>query len=335
MRILGIETSCDETAIAVVRDGRDVECAYVRSQIEEHRPFGSVVPEIASRSHLTHLPHMMTRLEQDWGPLKNLDAIAVTARPGLIGSLLVGVSMAKGLAYALDIPLVDIHHVEAHAYAAQMEHAELTPPFIALIVSGGHTALYMCAAPGELEELGSTRDDAAGEAFDKVASLLGLPYPGGPAIQKAAETGEPGRETFSAPRLPKNTLEFSFSGLKTAVLYRVAGQNVPRKDRPPVDEARVPHLAMGFQEAAVRSLVNTTARAAERHRASQIAVGGGVACNRRLREAMQEYALRSGRRVYFPSPPLCVDNAVMIAGLGYHRVQAGRRAPLDLDARPN
>lgn len=334
MRVLGIESSCDETAVAIVRDGRAIECSFLYSQVKEHAAFGGVVPEIASRVHLVQLPGLLQRIASEWGPLSHVDAIAVTSRPGLIGSLLIGVSAAKALAFALHKPLVDVHHVEAHVYAAQMEHPQLEPPFVALVVSGGHTSLYHCTAPGELEEIGSTVDDAAGEAFDKVASLLGLGFPGGPAVERAAQTGNASEERFVAPRVKGRDLDFSFSGLKTAVLYRVAGQNVARKDRPPADPARVPHIAAGFQEAAVGMLVERTLLAAQSKGAKQIAVGGGVACNRRLREALTARGAEVGLEVCFPSLPLCLDNAAMIAGLGYHHLVKGRRAASDLDASP-
>lgn len=334
MRVLGIESSCDETAVAIVRDGRAIERSLLYSQTAEHLPFGGVVPEIASRVHLAQLPRLLRELELDPGTAAAIDAVAVTARPGLIGSLLVGVSAAKALAFALGVPLVDVHHVQAHVYAAQMEHERLAPPFVALVVSGGHTSLYHCSGPGELEEIGATQDDAAGEAFDKVASLLGLPYPGGPAVERAARAGDAAREPFLAARVKGRELDFSFSGLKTAMLYRIAGQNVARKDRPAVSPERVPHLAAGFQEAVVDMLVERTLLAARLRGVSQVAVGGGVACNGRLREVLGARGDAAGLEVYFPSPQLCLDNAAMVAGLGFHLLARGRRAPLDLDACP-
>ncbi|MBK9384965.1 MAG: tRNA (adenosine(37)-N6)-threonylcarbamoyltransferase complex transferase subunit TsaD [Planctomycetes bacterium] len=334
MRVLGIESSCDETAVAVVRDGTAIEASLLYSQNEEHLPFGGVVPEIASRAHLVQLPRLLRELERASGSLAAIDAVAVTARPGLIGSLLVGVSAAKALAWSLGKPLVDVHHVQAHVYAAQMEHPRLAPPFVALVVSGGHTSLYLCTAPGVLEEIGSTMDDAAGEAFDKVASLLGLPYPGGPAIEGAARSGDAAREPFLAARVKGRELDFSFSGLKTAMLYRIAGQNVARKNRPAVPAERVPHLAAGFQEAVVGMLVERSLLAARQRGVAQIAVGGGVACNQRLRAVLGERAGAAGLEVFFPSLPLCLDNAAMIAGLGFHLLREGRRAPFDLDACP-
>jgi N6-L-threonylcarbamoyladenine synthase len=330
--VLGIESSCDETAAAVVREGTAILSSIVHSQIEEHAPFRGVVPEIAGRAHLRALmPAIDEALERAETSLDELAAIAVTHRPGLIGSLLVGVSAAKALAFARGLPLVGVHHIEAHAYAAAMEHA-VEYPLLALVVSGGHTALYRMRSPTELEKLAETLDDAAGEAFDKVASLLGLPYPGGPAISALAASGD-GR-AFAFPRYrPKHGgAGFSFSGLKTAVLYAVRGQDAGAPAPTPEAIPRRADLAASFQEAAVDVLVEQTLATAQREGLATITVTGGVACNARLRERMTAAAAERGLRAVFPSPRYCSDNAAMIAGQGWHLFREGRLAGWDLDA---
>ncbi|MEL6428204.1 MAG: tRNA (adenosine(37)-N6)-threonylcarbamoyltransferase complex transferase subunit TsaD, partial [Planctomycetota bacterium] len=272
--------------------------------------------------------------------LDDVDAIAVTARPGLIGSLLVGLSAAKAIAWSRGLPLVDVHHIEAHVYAATMEAAdEVRFPCLALVVSGGHTALYECASPLEMELVATTLDDAAGEAFDKVAWMLGLDYPGGPSIARAALDGR--RDAVRFPRYsPKpgpdgqRPIGFSFSGLKTAVLYHLRGGDALRPTPAPEDIEDRADVAASFEEAVVDALVTQTLRAAERAGHDQVLVAGGVACNRRLREVMGERAAALGVRSYFPSPAYCTDNAAMIAGLGWERLRAGRTAALDLDAAP-
>jgi N6-L-threonylcarbamoyladenine synthase len=330
--ILGIESSCDETAAAVVRHGREVLSSVVHSQIEEHAPFRGVVPEIAGRAHLEHMLPVVDRALTEAGiDLDDLDAIAVTTRPGLIGSLLVGLSTAKALAFGRGLPLVGVHHIEAHAYAATMEH-EVAFPALALIVSGGHTALYRMTSPTELIPLAETLDDAAGEAFDKVASMLGLPYPGGPAISRLAEEGRGDAHSLPRYRPRDGRPGFSFSGLKTAVLYTLRGQDAtaPAPD-PATFEGRA-DLAASFQEAVVDALVTQSLAAARAEDLETIVVAGGVACNRRLRERMTAEAEADGRRAVFPRPALCTDNAVMIAGQGWHLFQAGRTEGWDLDA---
>ncbi|HEX6885659.1 MAG TPA: tRNA (adenosine(37)-N6)-threonylcarbamoyltransferase complex transferase subunit TsaD [Planctomycetota bacterium] len=330
--VLGIESSCDETAAAVVRAGRAILSSVVHSQVEEHAPFRGVVPEVAGRAHLRALmPAIDQALAQAGVGLDELAAVAVTHRPGLIGSLLVGLSAAKALAFARGLPLVGVHHIEAHAYAATMEH-EVEYPLLALVVSGGHTALYRMSSPTELAKLAETLDDAAGEAFDKVASLLGLSYPGGPAISALARAGDP--RAFALPRYrPKDGgLGFSFSGLKTAVLYALRGQDASAP--PPAPEAipRRADLAASFQEAVVDVLVAQSLAAAEAEGLGTITVTGGVACNARLRERMTAAAAERGLRAVFPSPRYCADNAAMIAGQGWHLLRAGRVASWDLDA---
>jgi N6-L-threonylcarbamoyladenine synthase len=332
-RILGIESSCDETAAAVVGDGRDVLSNVVHSQAALHAVYGGVVPEIAGRSHLQQiLPVIDAALEQARVSLAEIDAIAVTSAPGLIGSLLVGVSAAKALAYARGIPLVAVHHIHAHVYAATMEHVERAYPCLALVVSGGHTALYRADNELDLHMLAATRDDAAGEAFDKVAHLLGLGYPGGPAVARLAERGNPRAISFPRYRPRDDESGFSFSGIKTAVLYHVRGQDAraptPTPDRIP-DAADV---AASFEMAVVDVLVDECLRAAESTGLTTILVAGGVACNRSLRKHMSERATQRGLRAVFPSPAYCTDNAVMVAGLGYHLLNARRTAGLDLDA---
>jgi N6-L-threonylcarbamoyladenine synthase len=330
--VLGIESSCDETAAAVVRRGREILSSVVESQVAEHAPFRGVVPEIAGRSHLRAvIPVVDEALARAGVTLDGLAGIAVTYRPGLIGSLLVGVSAAKALAFARSLPLVGVHHIEAHAYAAAMEH-EVEFPLLALVVSGGHTALYRMSSPIELVRLCETLDDAAGEAFDKVASMLGLPYPGGPAISALARSGDPRAFDFPRYRPRGGGVGFSFSGLKTSVLYAVRGQDA--SSPPPAPEAipRRADMAASFQEAVVDVLVAQTLAAARAEDLATITVTGGVACNSRLRERMTAAAAEHDLRAVFPSPSYCTDNAAMIAGQGWHLLQAGKLAPWDLDA---
>jgi N6-L-threonylcarbamoyladenine synthase len=332
-RILGIESSCDETAAAVVRSGREILSSVVHSQASLHATYGGVVPEIAGRSHLQQiLPVIDAALDQAKVSLAEIDAIAVTSSPGLIGSLLVGVSAAKALAYARGVPLVAVHHIQAHVYAATMELAESPYPCLALVVSGGHTALYRAESELDLHLLAATRDDAAGEAFDKVAHLLGLGYPGGPAVAKLAERGNP--RAISFPRYRPRDYEsgFSFSGIKTAVLYHVRGQDALAPTPAPERIADAPDVAASFEMAIVDVLVGECLRAAESTGLGTILVAGGVACNRSLRKHMIARATERGLRAVFPSPAYCTDNAVMVAGLGFHLLAAQRTAGLDLDA---
>ncbi|MBL8863893.1 MAG: tRNA (adenosine(37)-N6)-threonylcarbamoyltransferase complex transferase subunit TsaD [Planctomycetes bacterium] len=331
--VLGIESSCDETAAALVRGGREVLSSIVHSQAAEHARFGGVVPEIAGRSHLSKiLPVLDAALAEARVGLDEVDAIAVTTRPGLIGSLLVGLAAAKSIAWVRRKPLVCVHHIEAHVYSAAMELSQPPWPCVALVVSGGHTALYRARSPLDLERIAATRDDAAGEAFDKVAAILGLPYPGGPSVSRLAERGDPQRFAFPRFRAKHGTPGFSFSGLKTAVLYHVRGQDASRPT--PVPEA-IPdreHVAASFESAVVDALVGETLRAARRERVDTVLVAGGVACNRRLRAEMGARAAEVGVRAVFPSPAYCTDNAVMIAGLGVELLRAGRLADLSADA---
>jgi len=335
MRILGIETSCDETSAAVVEDGRRVLSNVVATQVEIHRKYGGVVPEIASRAHLQALlPVVSEALAQARLAMDDIDFVAAVYRPGLIGSLLLGLTAAKTLAWLHDLRLIGINHVESHIYAACLERDALPFPCISLIVSGGHSSLYHSAGPRKHELVGATTDDAAGEAFDKVAALLGLPYPGGPSIDKAAERGRPDAVAFTRPWLSRTSLDFSFSGLKTAVLYHVRGHGADVKKRAPeLSDETIADVAASFQECVVDVLVGKTLRAAEARGVDRIIVGGGVAANRRLRARFQEEAAASGLEILLPPMRYCTDNAAMVAGLAYHYAEAGLFAGLDLDAK--
>ncbi len=330
--ILGIETSCDDTAAAVVRDGREALSSVVRSQAAEHAAWGGVVPEIAGRGHLTALmPAVAEAMRAAGAQPADLDAIAVTNRPGLLGSLLIGTTAAKALAWAWDRPLLAVDHVQAHVYAALMPQDHPEFPCIALVVSGGHTSLYRVDDPLTLTLLGSTRDDAAGEALDKAASLLGLAYPGGPAIEAAGAGGDPHAFPFKLPMLEADSLEFSFSGLKTALLYTLVGPG-NRRDAPwLLPRARLADLCASFEHAVAGTLARKAVRAAELTGIPRILVGGGVACNRRLRALLGEQAARAGMEARFAPPAYCTDNAVMIAGLGHALLAGGRLAALDED----
>ncbi|KAF0241615.1 MAG: O-sialoglycoprotein [Planctomycetota bacterium] len=333
MNCLGIETSCDETAAAVVRGGREILSSVVRTQVDLHRVFGGVVPEIACRAHAEAIGPVVERAVADAGlKLPDIDVVAVTCQPGLIGALLVGVSAAKSLAWALGKPIVGVDHIEAHLYANRLVHADFAYPNVGLVVSGGHTSLYYSRGPADHERLGATRDDAAGEAFDKVAKILGLGYPGGPIIDKLARQGN--AKAVDMPRLDDGGPDFSFSGVKTAVLYKWKGQNVGkgRKPKVAVPPPRIEDLAASFQEAVVDALVSRTMRAAETRGVAQVAMGGGVACNSRLREKMDEASAKRGFKLFYPPLNLCTDNAAMIAGLGTALFELGRMSNLELDA---
>jgi N6-L-threonylcarbamoyladenine synthase len=330
MNILGIESSCDDCAVAVVRNGNEILSHAIHSQIETHRPYGGVVPELASRDHLEKIiPVLEKALEDASLNWKDLDGIAVTYGPGLIGSLLVGISAAKALSFVLETPLCGVNHLEGHLCAIFLEESVPAFPFVGLIVSGGHTSLYRVQGFGRYSLLGQTRDDAAGEAFDKVAKLLGLGYPGGVAIDRLSANGNP--EAFSFPRAMSSSksLDFSFSGLKTSVRYFVEqkGEDFARE--------HLADIAASFQEAVVDSLVLKLSRAAEKTGADRIVVCGGVACNSRLRHTVSSMADRGGMEVFFPSPSLCTDNAAMIAAVGYRYLQEGRSSPLSLNAEAN
>lgn len=336
-RILAIETSCDETAAAVVADGPSLLSSCIASQAAQHAQYGGVFPEVASRMHTEVIYAVVQQaLTEAHVGLGDLDAIAVTRGPGLPGSLVVGLNFAKGLALARNLPLLGLNHLEGHLYAVWLmdQPRPVVFPILALIVSGGHTELVLMTAHGQYQRLGGTLDDAAGEAFDKVARLLGLPYPGGPNLEKAAQAGNP--TAFKFPRAwLADTWDFSFSGLKTAVLYEVKKQRPGRPllpDSPPLDLVDVPHLAASFQAAVVEILVTKTIAAAQAGHVTEIFVAGGVSANQALRA---EFDRRSPLPVRVPPLALCTDNAAMLAAAGYFRYQAGQRDALDMDILPN
>jgi N6-L-threonylcarbamoyladenine synthase len=333
IRILTIETTCDETAAAVVTDGLDVLGAVVASQDELHQRFGGVVPEIASRAHVERiLPVIDETLRQAGLAADQLDAVAVANRPGLAGSLLVGLMAAKTLCLVHDLPLLAIDHLQAHIYACRIASGREVFPCVGLIASGGHSNLYRCQTPLDFTPLGSTIDDAAGEAFDKVASMLGLGYPGGPAIERAAAKGDPKRFTLPRPLVDDDTrLEFSFSGLKTAVRYELFGPGRPEMGAAAgLDPQRVADMAAGFQAAVIECLVRKAVLALERTGFARLCVGGGVAANNAFRAALEQESTRRGFELFIPPLWLCTDNAVMGA-IAVERFRAGLFESLDLD----
>jgi len=329
--ILGIETSCDETSAAVVVDGRDIRSNVVQSQIDIHRVYGGVVPEIACRAHIeTITPVVEKALADATVKVGEVDAVAVTCAPGLVGALLVGVSFAKSLALATGKPIVGVDHIHGHIYANKLAFPDLAYPCVSLVVSGGHTSLYLSKSEIDHELLGSTTDDAAGEAFDKVAKILDLGFPGGPVIDRLSQGRDPSKVVFK--RTVPESLDFSFSGIKTSVLYKVRGQDARRPMTLSAEERA--DVAAGFQEAVVDVLVQQALKACERTGTSRLALGGGVACNSRLREKMKDRAERKGIESYFPPARFCTDNAAMIAGIAYPLFKAGRVSDLSLDAIP-
>ncbi len=327
--VLGIESSCDEMAAAVVRWGREVRSNVVASQVEVHSPYGGVVPELASRDHARVVSRVTEAALADAEiELESLDGIAVTAGPGLMGSLLVGLSFAKALAYRAELPLVAVHHLAGHLAAAELAEERLRPPYLGLVVSGGHTALYRVEEGAEPSLLGQTLDDAVGEAFDKVARLLGLGFPGGPAVSAAAREGNPAAVVFPRPMAKKAGLDFSYSGLKTAVALEIER----RGGREALADAEIADVAASFEAAAVESLGLRVRRALRSEALGRVAVVGGVAANRRLREELAAAGRRHGFEAYFPPPQLCTDNAVMIAAAGSRLLARGESEGLDLSA---
>ncbi len=328
--ILAIESSCDETAAAVVKNGRTVLSNVISSQIELHKLYGGVVPEIASRKHIEKINQVIEEaLKEAKVTLDDLDAVGVTYGPGLVGALLVGVAEAKAIAYGKNLPLVGVHHIEGHVSANYIEHPDLEPPFLCLIVSGGHTHLVIVKDYGEFEILGRTRDDAAGEAFDKVARAIGLGYPGGPKIDKLSKEGNPDAISFPRAKIENCPYDFSFSGVKSAVLNylnsaQMKGEEINRAD-----------IAASFQKAVVDVLVEHTILAAKDHNMNKIAIAGGVASNGTLRKAMKEACDKNGFAFYHPSPIFCTDNGAMIGAAAYYEYKKGTRHGWDLNAMPN
>lgn len=328
--ILGIESSCDETAAAVVRNGREVLSNSISSQIDIHTLYGGVVPEIASRKHIERINQVIEdALTQAGVALEDLDAVSVTYGPGLVGALLVGVGEAKALAYAAGKPLVGVHHIEGHIAANYIEHPDLEPPFLCLVVSGGHTHLVQVKGYNTFEVIGCTQDDAAGEAFDKVARAIGLGYPGGPKIDRVAKEGNPEAIQFPRAKIAGSEFDFSFSGVKSAVL------NYLNQAKQQGKEIIVQDVAASFQQAVVDVLVGRAVAAAQKLGEKRIAVAGGVAANSALRREMQDACKKAGITLYYPSPVYCTDNAAMIAVQGYYEYMEGTRSGWDLNAVAN
>ena len=335
INILGIETSCDETAASVVADGRNIKSSVVASQASLHEKFGGVVPELASRAHIEKIyPVISQALKEASLAPEDIDAVAIANQPGLVVSLIVGVTAAKTLALMLNKPLIAINHVHAHLQAAMLAQDDFDLPAVALVVSGGHTSLYDCESALDLTLIGSTIDDAAGEAFDKVATILRLPYPGGPSIEKIAKQGRDDAVDFPRSMLGPDSLDFSFSGIKTAVLYHCQGQNMKGKNK--VDSMttqQIADIAASFQAAVIDVLVAKTKRAADKIKAETVLLGGGVAANSALRDGLKQMCDSTNRKLLIASKPLCTDNAVMVASLAYHKFKAGLFADLTLEPK--
>ena len=331
--ILGIESSCDETAAAVVVDGQEVLCNPIASQINLHQKYGGVVPEIAARAHIENIiPILREALDTAGVQPDQLDAIAVANCPGLTPALLIGVTAAKALAWAWSKPLIAINHIHAHIQSVLLEQARQAFPAVALVVSGGHTSLYHCRSPLDLQLLGQTIDDAAGEAFDKVAAILKLPYPGGPSIEKLAAGGDPTAIDFPRTFLKKDSLDFSFSGIKTAVLYHCRGQNMLGEDRvPQMSNQEKADIAASFQAAIIDVLVKKTLRACRKQNARTVLLGGGVAANNTLRNALDVHCQKKNINLLVAPKKYWTDNAAMVASLAYHKLKAGLLADLSLE----
>lgn len=324
--ILGIESSCDETAAAVVKDGKKLLSNVVASQVDIHKIYGGVVPEIASRKHIEAIiPVIDEALKKAKTNLEEIDGIAVTQGPGLIGSLIVGLTTAKSLAYSLEKPLIGIDHLEAHISVVNLEH-NVEFPFIGLIVSGGHTNLYIVKSHTDFEMIGKTRDDAAGEAFDKGAKILGLPYPGGVEVDRLAKEGDSTKVDFPIPFASNDSFDFSFSGIKTSLLYYT-------RKNPVESKKHLEDICASYQESIVQSLIRKTLKVTENYRIKRVVISGGVACNSRLRELSEEIlGKQEGIEVYIPTPNLCTDNAAMVATLGFYRLKNGQKSDYDISS---
>jgi len=333
MLVLGIESSCDETAAAVVRDGNRILSSVISSQIELHKPFGGVVPELASREHLEKIdPVVDEALAKANVSLKDIEAVAVTRGPGLIGSLLVGVCYAKALAFGLNIPFIGVNHIEGHVFSVAFENPPIEYPALALIVSGGHTNLFFIPVAGLYKVVSRTRDDAAGEAFDKVAKMLGLDYPGGPVVEKLAREGAAGAVKFPVAKISDGRPDFSFSGLKTGVARFIRENNIPPVAANQMPSQEIKDICAGFQATVVKSLVGTMEKLALELKPKTLIVAGGVACNLALQSAARDCAERLNLPVYFPSKHLSTDNAAMIAAAGNFHLERGERADLRMTA---
>ncbi len=327
MNVLGIETSCDETSAAIVKNGRNVLSNIISSSVKLHEKYGGVIPEIASRAHLESIAQIAKESIETAGiSSKDIGLVSVTSGPGLLGSLLVGISFAKAFSFGLGLPLIGVNHIYAHIYASFLSHKSLSFPFAALIVSGGHTSLFLVKDFDKIKILGQTQDDACGEAFDKVAKILGLGYPGGPVIDKLSRKGNPVKIKFNCSDT-KNPLNFSFSGIKTAVIYYTNKLPIDKRKSPRL----IPDIAASFQESVVDALINKSLLACKAQRVKNLVVGGGVAANNRLREKLFKKAKHDNIKVYFPEKILCMDNAAMVAGLGYQLFKKGYSSGLDLD----
>ncbi len=336
MIILGIETSCDETSASIVEDGIKVHSNIVASQQELHTRFGGVVPEIACRAHTDTIITVIDKAVTEANiKINDIDAISVANTPGLIGALLIGLTTAKTLCWLLGIPLITINHLHAHIYASKIEHEDIEYPAISLVVSGGHTSLFLTQSETSHTQVGGTIDDAAGEAFDKVGKILGLGYPAGPEIDTLSQKGNEKAILFPRSYLKKDSLDFSFSGVKTAVLYHCLGQDSKNTgEMPELKDREIADLAASFQEAVVDVLVNKTVFAATKFSTRSIILGGGVACNSRLRQRLADAAKQRDIPLYYPSKKLCMDNAAMVAGLAYHKYGEKEFAGFEVEAMP-